>query len=168
MVFLGKILKSRGNRGEVVVVSSPGIDILGGRFPGGVLLKSQKYSLRKEIESISDINGQVVVKFKDIHSIDAAFRLIGYSMYGEMKGLPEDADSPGRLMGFEVRDDQGIVWGTVAAVLEQPLNPLLEVAGDPGGEPILIPFTPAISREIRVAEKIVLIHPPAGLKELNS
>ena len=78
----------------MVVVPSPGIDILGGVCPGDVWVKSQKYSLRKEIESISDINGQVVVKFKDIHSIDAAFRLIGYSMYGEMKSRPEAADTP--------------------------------------------------------------------------
>ena len=169
MVFLGKILKSRGNRGEVVVVPSPGIDFLGGRFSGGVLLKSQRYSLRKEIESICGINGQVVVKFKDSHTIEDALRLIGYAIYCDTNDSETVIEEgPGRLIGFEVRDDQGIVWGTVTAVLEQPLNPLLEVTGDPGGEPILIPFTPAIIYEIRVVEKVVLIHPPAGLKELNS
>ena len=51
-------------------------------------------------------------------------------------------------MGFEVRDDQGALWGVVTAVLEQPLNPLLEVTADPGANPILIPFTPAIIHEI--------------------
>lgn len=169
MVFLGKILKSRGNRGEVVVVPSPGIDILGGRFPDGVLLKSQRYSLRKEIESISGINGQVVVKFKDTRSIEDAMRLIGYELYCDPDvSLAVIEEGPGRLIGFEVLDDQGTVWGTVTAVLEQALNPLLEVSGDPGGEPILIPFTPTIVHDIRVDEKVVLIHPPPGLKELNS
>ena len=169
MVFLGKILKSRGNRGEVVVIPSPGIDILGGRFPDGVLLKSQRYSLRKEIESISAINGRVVVKFKDSHTIEDALRLIGYALYCETNdSVTVIEEGPGRLMGFEVQDDQGIVWGAITAILEQPLNPLLEVTGGPGGESILIPFTPTIIHEIRAAEKVVLIHPPAGLKELNS
>lgn len=150
-----------------MVVLSPGIDILGRGIPGTVLLKSQKHSLQKDIESIKAINGQTVVKFKDIHSIDSALRLIGYSLYGEMDGAPETGDSPARLIGFEVRDDQGVVWGTVTAVSEQSRNPLLEISDERGGKPILVPFHPAIIHEIRSGEKTVIIHPPAGLKDLN-
>jgi len=150
-----------------VVEPSAGIDILGEGIPSAVQLKSQKYSLRKEIESIKVISGQTVVKFKDIHSIDAAFRLIGYSLYGEMDGTPEIGDRPAQLIGFEVRDDQGEIWGTVTAFLDQPMNPLLEISRGLGAEPILVPFRPAIIHEIRTEDKTVVIHPPAGLKDLN-
>lgn len=164
MVLIGKIVKVRSNKGEVVVTSPPGSPGLHALQKGDCLvLKSQKYEKQFQVETAREIKGSLAVKFKGIDSINDAFRLIGYSIHHP--GETDANDDSLNVADFTVRDIQGKVWGAVTDIDTATLNKLLEVRGD--NATYYVPFTDAIVKEIDKENRRILIDPPEGLMELN-
>ena len=165
MIFLGKILKIRGTRGEVVL--NPSSEFLNHRLPDGIelILKSPKYKKKLKIKSCREIGGAWVAQFSGVNSINDAFRLVGYSLYldkneSQIQLRPEDD-----MVGFRVEDLQGESWGKIVNVVHHGINAVLEVEHD--GDTVLIPMGPTIIRAVVIEEKMVVIDPPPGLKDLN-
>jgi 16S rRNA processing protein RimM len=163
LICSGKIFKVRGNKGEVAIISSPGINLLSPTYRGFVTLKSEKYEKEYKIESIREINGNLLLKFAGIDSMADALRLVGYSVFSPMEADPVVAE--GSILGFTVKDIAGQPWGQVTDVQTSGLNRLIEIAGD--GEVYLIPFTETIVTKIDRQDRLVIIDPPTGLRELN-
>jgi len=163
LIFLGKIVKIRGNKGEVVV--SPSLDLFMHSISDGevVVLQSAKYEKEKEIDYFKEIRGTPVCKFKDTNTINDAFKLVGYSIYA--KKTASQGTHTG-MVNFMVKDLQGHVWGSVKNIETPGINRLLEVE-TPGGDMIYVPFADAIVKEIDEEKKVILIDPPDGLKDLN-
>jgi len=163
LIFLGKIVKIRGNKGEVVV--SPSLDLFMHSVSDGevVVLRSAKYEKEKVLDYFKEIRGTPVCKFKDTNTINDAFKLVGYSIYAK-KTAAQDTHTG--MVDFMVKDMQGHVWGSVKNIETPGINRLLEVE-TPGGDMIYVPFTDAIVKEIDEEKKVILIDPPDGLKDLN-
>jgi 16S rRNA processing protein RimM len=163
LIFLGKIIKIRGNKGEVVV--SPFPDLFLHNLSNGevVVLQSAKYRKEKEIDYIKEIRGAPVFKFKDTNTINDAFKLVGYSIYANKT---DAQDTNAGIINFMVKDMEGHLWGSVINIENPGFNQLLEVEA-PGGDIIYVPFTDSIVKEIDEEKKVILIDPPDGLKDLN-
>jgi len=162
LLFLGKISKSRGNKGEVVCSISPEIDTSLVDFSGKIVLKSQKYTKTAKMESYSDRGSVLIAKFNISNSINDALRLVGYEVYIEES---ENDDSSMNLEGYSVFDINGLNWGLVSKVKLNGLNRLIEV--EDGSDLIIIPFNNSIVLEIDNKNKKIVIDPPDGLKDLN-
>jgi 16S rRNA processing protein RimM len=159
--FIGKIIKIRGNKGEVVVKISPGADTPAIREKESIVLESEKYRIEKTIEGIRDIQGKTVLKLSGVNSIEEAMKLIGYSVFG----AGESSDSPGALIDYRVVDLNRKSWGRVVRIRDFGLNRVMEV--ESRGDIIYVPLDKGIVQEIRDDQKLIVIDPPEGLKNLN-
>lgn len=126
-------------------------------------MQSAKYKKEKKIDYFKEIRGSPVFKFKDINTINDAFKLVGYSIYANKIDVQ---DTNTNIVNFMVTDMQGNLWGTVKNIENPGINRILEVES-PGGNMIYVPFADSIVKEIDEEKKIILIDPPEGLKDLN-
>jgi ribosomal 30S subunit maturation factor RimM len=163
LTFLGKIIKIRSNKGEVVAAASPDLQISSIKKGDTFLLKSAKYSKEKVIDYCKEIRGALVFKFIAVDTINDALPLVGYSLYGNFQ--QKDTPKPG-ILDFLVKDLEGQVWGKVINIETSDFNQLLEVES-PQNEIIYIPAVDTIIKKIDKKKKIITINPPPGLKELN-
>ncbi|TFG80966.1 MAG: hypothetical protein E4H23_00575 [Chrysiogenales bacterium] len=163
MVLIGKILRTRGNKGEVVVSLSPGIVTPGEGI--AVELRSSRRSLSQTIEHVSSAGNEAIMAFNGVRSIPEALRIVGYSLYAD---VPEAKVQPGdTMLGFKVFDLQGNCWGTVKAQPQYSLNQLLEIEDKVTGETVYIPWHASLVIKINRRTKSMVIDPPAGLRDLN-
>lgn len=175
MIFLGKIVKTRGNKGEVAVAPSPQVE----RYSPGqgerVSLQSTKYQIERTIEYLKNIRGVWVFKFVDTNTINDAYKLVGYSIYStKISASPGDAanavtEQAAVGVEFTVIDVSGCVWGKVKHLETYGVNEtnqILEVVGNEG-DMIYVPFSEGIVKKIDREKKIITIDPPDGLKGLN-
>jgi 16S rRNA processing protein RimM len=163
LIFLGKIVKTRGNKGEVVVAPAPDLFLHSLSDGEVVVLQSAKYKKEKEIDYFKEIRGAPVFKFKDTNTINDAFKLVGYSIYANKT---DTQDTNAGIVSFMVKDMQGNLWGSVKNIENSGFNRLLEVE-TPEGDMIYVPFTDSIVKEIDEERKVILIDPPDGLRDLN-
>lgn len=163
MIFLGKIVKVRGNKGEVVIASSPMLEVYTPQIGEVLILKSKKYQKQFTVESVKDLRGSCVIKFQEIKTMNDAFKLITYSAYSEAEQEVQD-DEP--VIQFTVKDLQGVVWGIVKDIETAGLSEIMEIE-DPQGDNIYVPFCEPIVTSIDPQLKLIVIDPPDGLKDLN-
>ena len=164
MYLLGRILKVRGNKGEVIIKASPDIIIeLYLKKDQTLILKSIKHQKTKTLEYIRYINHNIILKFKDIHSIEDAYRLIGYSIYTMEK---VKVRVPSSLVNFSVKTVSDELWGTVFKEIIKTKNTYLEVKNHKN-EIFYIPKVDEIIIKIDEEKKEIIIDPPQGLKNIN-
>lgn len=162
MIFLGKVTKKRGNRGEVVCQTPPDITITEINFNKPFILKSEKYEKKFSVEFFKEQNSSIILKFSKINSINESLKLIGYNVYCESLGVKKkDPD----LKGFSVIDIRGDSWGKVEFMTIGKFTSTLNVVD--GDNTYLIPFSKKIVIEINIKNKLLLIDPPDGLRDLN-
>ena len=162
MLFLGKITKSRGNKGEVVCSFSPEIDVSNLSFSGKIILKSLKHIKTAKMESYSDKGASMIMKLNISNSINDALRLVGYDVY--LEKIEKEIGAPD-LKGYSVADTTGLNWGVVDHVDFTGMNRLIEVRN--GNEFISVPYTDSIVLDIDKKGRKILIDPPDGLRDLN-
>ncbi len=147
----------------MVLVTSPGRDIY---IPGKgetLTLESAKYRKSFEIEYAGKISGALVLKFVNVNTINEALKLVGYHV--PASPAPGQSTPAGEITGFTVLDVNGQRWGKIVNIDSSTLNKIIEVQDE---EKIFyVPFTGSIVKEINEEQGIVIIDPPAGLKELN-
>lgn len=166
MIFLGKIVKIRSNKGEVVYKPFLEIDVGELTLKEGdkVLLKSERHQKELRIEDLKEINGAYVLKFFDIDTINEALKLIGYSIFCFKNSDDEEIDKG--ICGFLVKDTNDQVWGYVKGIdSKSDLNKLLVI--QEGDDEFYVPYNDEILKEINKKGKYIIIDPPSGLKELN-
>jgi 16S rRNA processing protein RimM len=162
LIFLGKIIKVRGIRGELVLAPSPNFEKLIPQSGEVIDVHSKKYKRQMTVEYIKEVGGLTVLKLQDSHSINDAYKLIGYSIFSHSSEVIED-DS---IIQFKVKDKQGNVWGIVKNIEQAGISELLEVE-DPGGDLIYVPFSEGIVKHIDTDAEEIIIDAPPGLKDLN-
>lgn len=165
--YLGRILKTHGNTGSVVVfldVDDPSeyenlesvyLDLHGERVPFFI----RSLELRQ--------NGKAVVRFQDFDTADDAETLPGLKMYLPAADLPE---LKGRkfyyheVTGFRVIDATHGDIGVVDSVLDLPHQALFRVMH--GEREILIPVVDEVIRKVDRKKRQLMIEAPEGLIEL--
>lgn len=167
-MVVAEILRSRGNRGEVLALSQT--DVPGRletlkrahlRLPGGA-------DIAVEIENAWQHGDHWVLKFVGCDSITDAEQFRGSDLWvsREERGqLPEGDYFRSDLMGCTVNDlDTGQEIGTVAG-FEQYGGPLLLAVAAANRE-VLIPFVTEICRNVDLERKTIGVTLPEGLLDL--
>lgn len=115
--------------------------------------------------------GKVVLKFSNINSIDDAETLRGRYVFvpeEEKVALPATQYYVWQLIGCRVvaeTEGKKRTLGTVTEVEPTAGVDLLHISD--GSHDVLVPFAKDICKEIDPAAKLIVIHPPADLLELN-
>jgi len=165
---VARIGKPHGIRGEVTVQVLT--DAPGDRFvPGTQFVVEPASAGPLTVESARWNKDILLLAFEEVETRNDAEALRGAKLFIETEELDEDDDEgwyEHELVGLDVRVG-GEVVGTVSALHTMPVQDLL-VVKDRAGKEVLIPFVEQIVPEVNVAEKYVLVTPPAGLFEVNT
>jgi 16S rRNA processing protein RimM len=172
-VVVAEILRPRGNRGEVLAKSQTDVP---GRLPG---LKRAQARLADGVDVPVEITdawlhaGVWVLKFAGVDSIARAERFRGADLWipAEERGtLPDGEFFESDLLGCVLVDaatgaELGKLEGWHASADRMQVGPPLMQATIDGRE-VLIPFVPAICREIDLAARSIRVELPEGLSDL--
>lgn len=163
---IGKVVKSHGIRGEVVVeLSTDDPDI---RFAIGEVLNGKQAGKEHSltIDAARMHQGRLLVKFAEVPDRTAADSLRGTRFFAAP--LEDEDDEDGfydhELEGLRVIHE-GEDIGEVTGVMHGPAGEILEVRLTSGKE-TLIPFVHAIVPEVDLEEGTATITPPEGLLDL--
>ena len=165
---VARIGKPHGIRGEVTVQVLT--DAPGDRFvPGTQFVVEPASAGPLTVESARWNKDILLLAFEEVETRNDAEALRGAKLFIETEELDEDDDEgwyEHELVGLDVRVGDAVV-GKVSGLRTMPVQDLLVVT-DQAGEEILIPFVEQIVPEVNVADKYVLLTPPAGLFEVNT
>ncbi len=172
-VTLARIVKPRGNRGEVAAkdfCDDPD------RFVEGVaydLLYPSGERKQSTIERVWYHQGRLILKFEGVESISDAEELRGCEVripYEELGPPPEGEHYFVDLIGCEVIETAtGRKVGEVVSIEEPGGPPLLATRSQDDAElEILIPLVPQICEEIDTDAKRIVVRLPEGLESLNA
>lgn len=165
---VARIGKPHGIRGEVTVQVLT--DAPGDRFvPGTQFVVEPASAGPLTVESARWNKDILLLAFEEVETRNEAEALRGAKLYVETEELDEDDDEgwyEHELVGLDVRVGDQVV-GKVSGLHTLPVQDLLVVT-DRDGKEILIPFVEQIVPEVNVADKYVLVTPPAGLFEVNT
>ena len=161
MFFLGKIIKVRGIKGELVY--SPSMQNYNPKSGESVTLKSRKYKKIYKVEYFKDTSNARIVKFQGIDTINDALKLVGYSL--EIADLDDTLIENENMEKFMVMDLEGQIWGQINKFQNFSHNQIMEIQN--GEDIYYVPFVEEIVKKIDKIEKTIIIDPPLGLKNLN-
>jgi 16S rRNA processing protein RimM len=166
MVLVGRISRSHGLRGDVLIQSET--DFPETRFAEGATLYAQRggVTVRLEVERSRVHANRPLVAFRGLDSIEAVDTL------GRELRIPESALAPlpdgeyywYQLVGAPVRTEAGEEVGRVLRVEPTGDSGVLVVAR--GDEEVQVPLTPALCPVVR--PDLIVVRPPDGLLDLNT
>ena len=105
------------------------------------------------VEDVKEHSGSVLAKVVGIDDREAADALRGADVTVPREALPAAAQGEyywADLIGLAVRNEQGIMLGTVTGLIEAPAHDVLRVAEDGSAREQLIPFVEPIVRAVDV------------------
>ena len=165
--YLGKILKTHGNKGQVIVqlevdeaenyidLESVYLDLHGERIPFFIAGLELKH------------NRKALISFQDFDTIEDAESLAGLEMYLPITGLPPLNDNQfyyHEIIGYRVTDQTHGDIGIIEDVLDLPHQALFQIRF--GEKEILIPVVDEIILKVDKRQKLLLIRAPDGLIEI--
>ena len=164
LVAIARIVKPHGLRGETVaeiLTDFPGrfedLETVIALFPDG-----KKTDLN--IENFRFQNKRVLLKFKEIGSIDEAETLRGAEICvpeAEAVALEDDEFYDWQLQDCAVETIEGERLGIVKELMRTGATEILVVAGEE--KEFLIPFAETICTEIDIENKLIRVDAPEGL-----
>lgn len=166
LILVGRVARSHGNKGQVIV--NPDTDFPDERFRVGEVVLVGAEATPRAIRSVRFQQGRPIIALEGIESMTEAEALAGVELKipadGERR-LPEGTFYHYELIGCEVRDTADRLIGPVRRV-EGTLEMSRLVVDGARGE-VLIPLVAAICRTIDVGARRIVIDPPEGLVDLN-
>ncbi len=170
MVVVGRVARTHGRRGEVIVNLET--DFPERRFRReGTVYASVAGGLRAlRIEDARLQSGRPVIAVEGFDSISKAEALVGHELrvpMSDQQPLPDGAYYEHVLIGCEVRTVEDTLVGTVIAVQGVAGASRLVVRADDAGDEVDIPLADPICVRVEPDRKRVVIDPPSGLLELN-
>jgi 16S rRNA processing protein RimM len=168
-ITIARIVRTRGNRGEVLVDSLTD-------FPDRFDVLEQVWLAFKEgrpekikLEFTWEHSGRRILKFEGVDSISSAEKLVGGLVQvpkEQAVRLPGGTFFDHDLAGCSVEDSRGNFLGVVDSVLRIPGNSQLVVKNL--DKEFLVPAVGNICTEISIDKKRIIIDPPEGLMDLDS
>lgn len=164
---VGVIVRTHGIRGEVKVfptTDSPD------RFDElkNVIIRRENRFHAAEVEKVRYFKNLVIVKFKDIDSIDEVEKYVGADLCIKREdGVPlsEGEYYIADIIGMEVYDEDGIHLGTVKDVMETGANDVYLVSAENGKE-YMLPAVKECIRNIDIENNEMKVHVIPGLLDL--
>ena len=168
MVLVGRIVRSHGIRGQVVV--APETDFVEKRFHSGATLwcRTARGDEQLKVATVRVQKGRPIVGFEGCATIEDVERLVGVELR-----IPEEALQPlsdgsyyrHQLVGCVVETVDGRHVGPVVRVDGGARGSLLVIEGARGE--VLIPLAADVCVEIDTTGRHIRVNPPEGLLELN-
>lgn len=168
MVLVGRIARTHGIRGQVIV--APETDFVEERFSAGSTLvtRSPQGEETLVVTSMRIQNGRPVIGFEGFGDINAVERLLGQELRmpaERLATLEANTYYHHDLIGCVVETTGGERVGEVTGVQGGAAGSLLVVNGARGE--VLVPLALDICVDVDVQAKRIRIQPPEGLLELN-
>ena len=163
---IGKIINTHGLKGEVKVVSwmdSPE-DYENLEY---ALVKKAGNEIKLDIESLKYQKNNLIVKFKQITSIEEAEKYKNAVLYvskDELPELPENVYYIADLLGCEVYEDSGRKIGILNDVFSTGSNDVYDIKRD-GAKNLFVPIIEGVVKDVNIEAKKILIRIPEGLEE---
>jgi 16S rRNA processing protein RimM len=168
MALVGRIARTHGNRGQVIV--DPETDFPEERFRPGSLVHIRRGAVTESltIESVRFHRGRPIVGLAGVDNVNAAEALAGLELrvgLETLKSLPAGSFYHHDLIDCAVITPEGVSIGRVSGVEGNAAGSRIVVQGR-GGE-ILIPLAEGICVEVDVVGRKIIVAPPEGLLDLN-
>jgi 16S rRNA processing protein RimM len=167
-VVVAEILRPRGNRGELLVRSQTDVPGRLKQLERAQARLADGADVPVEITEAWIHDGNWVLKFAGVDSISDAEQFRGADLWvaaGERGSLPEGEFFESDLIGCAVLDAaSGAELGKVGGWQACGGPPLMEMKMD--GREVLIPFVPAICRDVDLAARTIRVELPEGLLDL--
>ncbi|MBR4950168.1 MAG: 16S rRNA processing protein RimM [Clostridia bacterium] len=164
LIETGKIVNTHGIRGEVKVM--PWCDSPEDFYEFENLYLKSGTCL--EIEALRVHKDTVIIKFKNINSINEAEKYRNYVLYADKEDfmLEEDCFFIADLMGIEVYDEKSNeFYGTITEVLQNGAKDVFVIKNKETGKEYLLPYIDETVIEIDIKDKKMKIRPLEGLFE---
>ena len=161
---IGKIIKTHGFKGEVLIHFSKKFDLL--------IKKELIFVLTNGIyvpffidETYKKSNARYAIKFRDINNEELAIELLDKSIFTEKNNLEKKPESVHpELIGYKVYD-KGIFLGKVTDFISMSSNDLIEIHYKEND--ILIPYQSELIENFDKEKKEIHFDLPEGLLDLN-
>ena len=159
---IGKIVNTHGIKGEIRVL--PLTDDIG-RFKNlkSIQLDDDRHT-KVDIESVKYQNNFVLIKLKDINSINDAEKFKNVYIVVDRSNaikLPEGSFFICDLIDIEVYDLNKVFLGKIIDILSTGSNDVYVVKD--GNKEILIPALKTVVKEINIQEGKIIVELPEGL-----
>ena len=163
-IIIGKVVSTQGNKGEVNVL--PFTDSID-RFNNldNVFLRNKNSQTILNIEKIRIKKDTVILKIKDIESIEEAKMIVGSFLEVERKNavkLPKDTYFIFEIIGLEVYTENDIFLGKIENVISTGSNDVYIVKGENKKE-LFIPAIREVVKNVNLEKKRITINMVDGL-----
>ncbi|MFQ5719845.1 MAG: ribosome maturation factor RimM [Acidobacteriota bacterium] len=169
-VHVATVVRSRGNRGEVVVHCPGGHPERWRDLAAAHVGRDATRARSWKIERAWLHDGRLVMHFEGVTDIGTARSLVGHHVFIDRSELPALEDATWYacdLAGARVIDDRsGRLLGHVEDTISASAQDRLVVRTGSGAQ-VDVPLVRAIVRSVDAAAGCVRIDPPAGLMEEN-
>jgi 16S rRNA processing protein RimM len=168
MLVVGRVARSHGNRGHVIV--NPETDFADDRFRIGSIVYVRRPDRVEALEltAVRFQRGRPIVGLRGVETMNDAEALAGADLRvpsDALHTLPAGSFYRHDLVGCSVRTIGGREVGCVKGV-EGPIQGSRLIVESTGGE-VLVPMVEGICVRVDVAGRTIVIDPPDGLLELN-
>ena len=170
MVVIGRVARTHGRHGEVIVNLET--DFPERRFRrDGTIHENMDGALESlRIASVRYQSGRPVIAVEGFDSITKAESLVGHELrvpVSEQQALPDGVYYEHSLVGCEVRTVDDTLVGTIVAVQGVAGASRLVVQAADTDDEVDIPLAEPICVRVEPDRKRVVIDPPSGLLGLN-
>jgi 16S rRNA processing protein RimM len=167
-IAIARIVRTRGNRGEVLVESYTDFPDRFDKLQEVWLEFDDGRLQRIALDFTWEHKGRRILKFSGIDTIRSAEQFIGCLVQVPREKavrIPEGTYFDHDLIGCSVEDTQGKHLGFVGNILRIPGNNQLVVKD--GKREFLIPAVESICTRISIEKKEIIVDPPEGLMDLD-
>ena len=158
-IVIGRITSTHGVKGWVSIesYSSNKKDI----FNYKLFLNNNKKFTTIDVSDYKLMPKKIILKIKNIDSIDTAETLLGYQIYtksNQLNELDEDEYYWNKLIGCNVyTDENNLLLGKVTSIIRNISSDILVIKHKENKEEILIPFIKTYLQEVNLKEKIIRV-----------
>jgi 16S rRNA processing protein RimM len=166
LISVGEVLTTQGNKGEVKVAPLTTDDERWHELKR-VFACAKQEQIELNIEGVRFFRQFVIVKFREIQTVDEAERLRGLFLWipkAERPPLPAGSYYLDELVGLSVYQETQEYLGTVAEVIPTGANDVYVLRGGPYGE-ILLPAIKSVVLAVDLSKGRMTAKLPAGLVE---
>ena len=158
-IVIGRITSTHGVKGWVSIesYSSNKKDI----FNYKLFLNNNKKFTIIDVSDYKLMPKKIILKIKNIDSIDTAETLLGYQIYtksNQLNELDEDEYYWNKLIGCNVyTDENNLLLGKVTSIIRNISSDILVIKHKENKEEILIPFIKTYLQDVNLKEKIIKV-----------
>ena len=164
LIAYGKILKPHGLKGEVKVLPYSGESENFKHFSSIFISLDNNRQVEYEISGKRFQKNLIIVKFREVDSIDDAEQLRGKEVFIDKAVLPSTADDEYywfELIGLDVYSQDNGLLGKVDSIIDNTAQPILVIKNN--SDEYMVPLIDNFVKKIDLDNSKIVIEPIEGL-----